>query len=182
MIFITLILFLIILFLILLIPVEISIIYNVKNNVYVSYLFFKISIDNKNSKKQKKVHSHKNGSILKKIKKYINIFEKIIKNRKIIVKIIREVLRNVNFERAFVEISISSSEAKDCAMNFYFVKTFIYYFINLFKIKNNIKSMNISIFPSFLSENSKIKLDLKFKIVPIYIMFTIVKSLILIKN
>lgn len=183
MIFIILISFLILLLFLLLIPVKISIIYNKKSDIYISYLFFKINLANKNSKNKKKSHKrvHNSGNFFTKIKKYINSFMKIVKFRKIIIEIIKEIIKNINFEKAFINIRVSYSEAKNCAMNFYFVRTFIYYFINLFKIKGKIKEMKISIFPSFLEENSKINLDLNLKIVPMLIIYGIIKSLIMIK-
>lgn len=174
---------LILLFLILLIPVKIYIIYNRKSDIYISYLFFRINLANKNSKeqrkKQKKVNN--NDNFFTKIKRYMNIFMKVVKSRKIIIEIIKEIIKNINFEKAYINIRISSSEAKNCAMNFYFIRNFIYYFINLFKIKDKIKTMNISVFPSFLEENSKIKLNLKLKIVPMLIIYGIIKSLVMIK-
>ena len=183
MIFIILISFLILLFLILLIPVKIYIIYNRKSDIYISYLFFKINLANKNSKNKKKSHKrvHNGDNFFTKIKRYMNIFMKVVKSRKIIIEIIKEIIKNINFEKAYINIKISSYEAKNCAMNFYFVRTFIYYFINLFKIEDKIKEMKISIFPSFLEENSKIKLDLKLKIVPMLIICGVIKSLVMIK-
>lgn len=179
MIFVIFISLLIILFSVLFVPIKISVTYNRKIDVYINCLFFKINLVNKTSKK-KEIH-HENGSIFKKIKKYINSFTKIIENREIIIKIIKEIIKNINFEKACVEVEVSSSEAKDCAMNFYYIRTFTYYFINLFEIKNNIKVMNISIFPLFLKENSKIRLDLGFKFLPISIVYAVIKSLIITK-
>ena len=183
MIFIILISFLILLLFLLLIPVKIFIIYNRRNDIYISYLFFKINLAKKKKKNKKKSHKkvHNSGNFFTKIKKYMNSFMKIVKFRKIIIEIIKEIIKNINFEKAYINIKISSYEAKNCAMNFYFVRTFIYYFINLFKIEDKIKEMKISIFPSFLEENSKINLDLKLKIVPILIICGIIKSLVMIK-
>jgi len=157
---------------ILILPASVCIDYNNKKlNMSLLYLFLKINILNQRNKKAKKKSNNKIQKISS--KKKVITFLKVIKSVPIILTFIKIILKKINFQKLYVILLVSSDTSEKCATSYFYARTFIYYISRILKLKNKIKKFRVRVIPTFLGENSDLKLSIVIKISPLMILLII---------
>ena len=176
--FVILLVFVIILLIILLCPIGINIFIDNKIKfINASIFFLKFNLY-KNKPKKIKIKTGKNKKTKKNKKKFFYYFKLIKKSPEIIkfiIKIIKNILKDINLQKIYILIKISSGEAKDTAIKYSLIQSAID-IIN--SDSNLILNKNIKIFsyPCFYSDKMQIKAQIKFKFLGIRFLYLIFKS------
>ncbi|MBO6127083.1 MAG: hypothetical protein J6P21_03730 [Clostridia bacterium] len=182
--FVILLVFVIILLIILLCPVDINIFIDNKIKFIKASIFFLEFNIYKNKQKKIKTNKNKKKESRKNKKKNFNYFELVKKSPKIIkfiIKIIKNIFKNISFQKIYILIKISSNEAKDTAIKYSLIQSVI----DIINFDSNLilnKNIKIFSYPCFYSDKMQIRAQIKFKFLIIKFLYLVfISSLDLIK-